>query len=632
MKIQYLDQTICADTKRKRTGVMKKKIGIIVAGILFIFIILIGNVIHNIGKQDGTEEKFDFKKWVKEDRQLKNVWIEKGEEKNVTILLNGQMYTLETENPLSETVKHTVGDLEITNEKVSKVILKPEKITGKVLVERDDYIEIEGYGKLELEDDFKVYRTYGQTVLEDLSIILVGYSTTDFVVANGKICAALVTKEFKPQNIRVLLKSQDYKEECHDKVVITSDSKYTVAYGKKSKEYDAGEKLTLNSESQWLKENGRVTIKSKEKDSKIKFFSFKRSQGNPSYRGSVEISLAKEGGLTVINELSLEEYLYAVIGSEMPLSHGEEALKVQAVCARSYAYQQLLNNSKKELGAHVDDSVSFQVYNNYEESQLTREAVDATKGVVLKVGNEVATAFYFSTSCGHTASGKEVWELGGNVGYLDGKVQSDNKKIENLTNEKVFKKFIDKKDKKAYDYSYPWYRWKVTLTAKDVKNSIDQNLEERYKANPNLILTQKDDGTYEKKQVGTIGTVRRMEVLKRGTGGIVEELKIIGSKAVVKILTEYNIRMILEPLSSTITRNDNTKIEGGLNLLPSAFFYIQEGVNEKTEEPYFIIHGGGYGHGVGMSQNGVKTLVDKGKKYDEVLKYYYTGTTFGNIY
>lgn len=612
---------------------MKKKIGIIVVGILLLFAILIGNIIHNIQYKEGRiEEKFDFQKWIKEDRQLKNVWIESGKDKTVTFLLNGEMQTLQSENPLSETVEHTVGDLEITNEKVSKVILKPEKISGKVLVEREDYIEVEGYGKLELEEDFKVYRTYGETVLEDLSIVLVGYSTTEFVVANGKICAALVTKEFKPQNIRVLLKSQDYKSDYHEKVEITSDSDYVVTYGKEEKEFASGKKLVLNTDHQWLKENERITIKPKKKDGRIKCLSFQRSQGNPSYKGTIEIRLVKEKGLTVINELSLEEYLYAVIGSEMPVSHGEEALKVQAVCARSYAYQQLLNNNRKELGAHVDDSVSFQVYNNYEESEIARKAVDATKGVVLKIGNEVATAFYFSTSCGYTTSGKEVWDLSGNVSYLEGKVQSDNKKTGDLTKEKKFKTFIDTKDNKAYDASYPWYRWKVTLTAADIKNSIDKNLEKRYQANPKLILTQKKDGTYESKQIGTVGEVKRMEVLKRGTGGIVRELKIIGTKAVVKVITEYNVRMVLEPLSATIIRNDDSKIEGGLTMLPSAFFYIQDGADEDSKEPYFILHGGGYGHGVGMSQNGVKTLVDKGKKYDEILKHYYKGTIFGNIY
>lgn len=611
---------------------MKRKLIIIIVGILLLFALLIGNVIKRMQDNQEQKEEFDFQQWIKEDHQLKNVWIEEGEGKEIKFLLNGELHILETENPLSESIEDTVGDLEIINQKVSKVILKPEKITGKVLVERENYIEIEGYGKLELEEDFKVYRTYGEAVLEDLSIVLIGYNNTDFVVANGKICAALVTKEFKAQNIRVLLKNQGYKEDTHKKVELTADTDYVVTYGEKEKTFSAGEKLSIEMNHKWLQESGRIIIKPKKEEGRIKFLSFKRDQGYASYRGTIEIEEIKDTGLSIINELSLEEYLYAVIGSEMPVSYGEEALKVQAVCARSYAYQQLLSNGRKELGAHVDDSVSYQVYNNYEESELTRKAVDSTKGVVLKMGEKVATAFYFSTSCGYTTTGKEIWDLDGDVSYLDGKVQSANKKVGNLTKESVFKKFITTKDEKAYDSDYPWYRWEVKLTASQIKTSIDQNLEARYKANPKLILTQKDDGSYESKQIGSVGEVRRVEILKRGTGGIVTELKIIGSKAVVKVLTEYNIRMVLAPLSAAITRNDGSKVENGLIMLPSAFFCIQAAEEEDTKEPYFILQGGGYGHGVGMSQNGAKALIDDGKKYDEVLSHYYTGTTFGNIY
>ena len=85
-------------------------------------------------------------------------------------------------------------------------------------------------------------------------------------------------------------------------------------------------------------------------------------------------------GIAVINELDIEEYLKCVVPSEMPVSYGVNALKCQAVCARSYAYTQLENNYYGEYGAHVDDSVAFQVYKNTNINEDSSKAVDETNG------------------------------------------------------------------------------------------------------------------------------------------------------------------------------------------------------------------------------------------------------------
>ena len=122
---------------------------------------------------------------------------------------------------------------------------------------------------------------------------------------------------------------------------------------------------------------GRISITTVNKEDKITILNVNKSYGNPSYRGDIEIALYDEG-LVIINEVPIEEYLYAVVPSEMPVRFGVEALKVQAVCARSYAYKQLMNNSYGKYGAHVDDSVNFQVYNNVEEKEDSIRAVKGT--------------------------------------------------------------------------------------------------------------------------------------------------------------------------------------------------------------------------------------------------------------
>ena len=89
----------------------------------------------------------------------------------------------------------------------------------------------------------------------------------------------------------------------------------------------------------------------------------------PQYRGKFEISIYDQG-LLLLNEFAPETYLFSVVASEMPLSFGLEALKVQAVAARTYALPPLGAASLLKYGAHVDDSVAFQVYNNVPENSV----------------------------------------------------------------------------------------------------------------------------------------------------------------------------------------------------------------------------------------------------------------------
>ena len=114
----------------------------------------------------------------------------------------------------------------------------------------------------------------------------------------------------------------------------------------------------------------------------ITICSIERSQGQPVYSGSLEIKKESDG-LVLINELYLEDYLKKVVPSEMPASYEKEALKAQAVCARTYAYRQIQGNTYGQYGAHVDDSTSFQVYNNITTSERTDQAVDETYGQML---------------------------------------------------------------------------------------------------------------------------------------------------------------------------------------------------------------------------------------------------------
>lgn len=576
---------------------------------------------------------------------IRNVWIMKGKGKQVDTFVSGLQKKFEGKYPLSNEIEKVVGDITIENQKVIQISVKPDIIKGKVLQSGKDFIEVDGYGKIPLDQEYKIYKIYGELSMESTNRILVGYDTTDFVVSGGKISAALIKESIKAKDIRVLLKTTDYADYYHNEVILTSDSDFTIRSKENEVSYTAGETVTITTDYELLSE-GRIKIETTSDTGKLQVMSIKRMDGNPKYRGMIEIS--KDGnGLLIVNELPLEEYLYAVIPSEMPTYYGIEPLKVQAVCARSYAYRHLLANSLNQYGAHVDDSVSYQVYNNIAENEDSILAVKDTYGQVIEYKGDVITAYYFSTSCGHTTMPEYVWANGQPIPYLKGKLMTveDSEEVvaqesirmyQDLSKEENFRKFINETDFPTYDSEFDWYRWNTTLNIEDIQNNMNKKLASRYQANPNLVLTltkpaqDGDDAVFESVPVDTIGDVVDISVRKRETGGIITELLITGSKQTVLVKTEYNIRHVLAPTNSKVIRNDASDVNG-LSLLPSAFFIIDKVVEDNALQN-ITLTGGGYGHGVGMSQNGVKAMADKGTKYEEIVTYFYEGTMIGFIY
>lgn len=574
-----------------------------------------------------------------------NVWIKKGEGTQVDTFINGLDKSFQAEYKLSNNIEKVVGDITIESQKIVQISVKPDMIQGKVLRTGEDFIEVEGYGEIPLDPDYRIYKIYGTLSVEPTSSILVGYDNTDFIVSEGKISAALITESIKAENIRVLIQTTGYKSIFHNEVEFTATGDFTVSSDEGDTSHKAGDIVTIKQDDKLL-EGQRITVKTASEDSKIQLLSIERACGNPKYRGTIDISKGDDG-LLVVNELPLEEYLYAVVPSEMPTSYGTEALKVQAVCARSYAYKHLMANSLSQYGAHVNDSVSYQVYNNIAENEDSILAVKDTYGKVIKYDGDVINALYFSTSCGHTTDAASVWANNIDYPYLTGKlmlVEPDDgtqtqdavSQYEDLSSEDSFRDFINAQDITTYDSSFNWYRWNVSINADNLKKVINNNLTARYNANPDLILTMTsaaEDGkeaVFESLPIDDIGSINDIEILKRETSGIVTELLITGSKKTVKVLKEYNIRTMLAPVYDTVTRMDGSEV-ANLNLLPSAFFLIdkEESDGKLTD---IKISGGGYGHGVGMSQNAVKALADSGKKYEDIISYFYEGTELGFIY
>ena len=290
----------------------------------------------------------------------------------------------------------------------------------------------------------------------------------------------------------------------------------------------------------------------------------------------------------------------------------------------------------KKHHADMDDSVSCQVYNNVPEDMRSRKAVNSTRGLVLTNKKDaVVQTYYYSTSWGYSASGKDVWNTETEVSYLQEKLQITEKssrksgiKSLDLSSEKRFADFIRKASFDTYDSKSEWYRWNVTINRKSLSNRIDTLLYSCYSSNPEFVLTQKSDGSYKQAPLKSIGEIRKLRVEKREKSGLATELVIVGKNNVVKVCTQYNIRKVLAPIYESVYYNGGKSV-ATISLLPSAAFYIADAV--KDGEASFQFVGGGFGHGTGMSQCGAERMAKLGKNYKEILAYYFEGTKLSGL-
>ena len=168
-----------------------------------------------------------------------------------------------------------------------------------------------------------------------------------------------------------------------------------------------------------------------------------------------------------------------------------------------------------------------------------------------------------------------------------------------------------------------WYRWTYQGTISS--EEIEKRLVARYAARPDLILTyDKTSDSYVNQEVGEVGTITNIEVVKRLPGGVADELLIETNKETYLVIGEYNIRYVLSDGVSEVVRNDGSAVTVS-NLLPSAYFIIEPETNFSDTIGTIALSGGGYGHGVGMSQNGAKQAALNGMTCEEILGLFYSG-------
>lgn len=525
----------------------------------------------------------------------KNVWIMGAGEEQLTSYVGylTRDLSIKTKIKNPEEMVNQVADIYLTDGEVKKVVLKKERVSGKVLEVREDFIEIEGYGQLALDEDFQMYRLYGEFRRQNLSMVVVGSDVQEFVVADGRICAGLAMHPFEAETIRVLVMDTGFHSIFHDTITLEFLGPGVMVIGEKEQSFKSGDTVTFHSGDSKLAKN-RVAFRPTDESVGIRVSTLSRGNGIPEYPGRLEIKQEPDG-LVLVNELYLEDYLKRVVPSEMPSSYEKEALKAQAVCARTYAWRQIMANSYKDYGAHVDDSTKFQVYNNIETSPNTDTAVNETYGKMVMYQGQVAEIYYFSTSCGHTTDGT-IWGANqSDYPYLKGITVKEGGGSMDLTDNQIFEEYI-KSCPDGFESEMGLYRWKTKLTSKQ--------------------LQQKVTG---------IGNITKVSMKERSTGGIGKVLLVEGSTGSKEIRGEGQIRAMLGNQNLEIEQQ-NGNILTGWDSLPSAFIAVESSQPDSDQVVTFTIYGGGYGHGVGMSQNGAQGMAKEGKNYKQILEFFFQGT------
>lgn len=557
-----------------------------------------------------------------DDVKYRNVLLKTYENGCVTVNVYGIIKKYNVRK-VEGVVENSLADIDISNGRLTGIDIKNDKISGKVLSVNDSYIEIEGYGKVPADMNFMIYDITQNDKVSGYDSIIVGYSLEDFIVAQGKICGAVKGRKLVQTNIRVMLKTTGYKQLFHDSVELVSDSVIHVSYGDNASDIMPGEHIIIDKDDERLA-SGRINFCTD--GGTICIESVKRGQGRPEYQGTIELALYDEG-IAVINELDIEEYLKCVVPSEMPVSYGVNALKCQAVCARSYAYTQLVNNYYGEYGAHVDDSVTFQVYNNTYRNADADTAVDETRGKAVYYDDEIVKTYYYSTSCGYST---DVCAWGSDDGsypmYGAVHIGSGDYNVD-MSNSAEFEHYIEETHDDDYDSGFALYRWNTTISAKDMSDNINSKL--AYASGKSAVYIYNENKELVRGNINSVGNIQSIEVLQRGCGGVVKLLKLQGSEAECVIAGENTIRTVLGSRRAVINTLSG---EAHYDILPSAFIVVKPVYDNQDNNTVsgYRIYGGGYGHGIGMSQNAVRRMSES-MDYQEILKFFYKGVQIKNV-
>lgn len=517
-----------------------------------------------IDETDGKEGKY----WFFEESlqtgkvvELENAYVYSSTNGQIEFLYDNINYSIEGNLEQSFT---GVADIVVDGDKISKVRIKPDVTSGvlhsynentiTVMCKTEDVStsvdgsELETANNIEelmRENALPIYKIEEEKIVQaNWNHMIIGTSKVRCVMENGQVCAVII-EESLPTDIRVVIKNG-------------SSIFYTELYVKKQSD---GSLINVSSH---MAEQGLEVFELSDDKGLVLCDEDGNALGE-TYEGSFRV-INTENGLVLVNQLPIETYVKYVLPSEMPKSFHEEALKAQAVCARTFAYAHMSNQSYAMYGANLDDSTSFQVYHAAGRFAETDAAVDATSGEIITCNGDLITCYYFSTSAGMT-NDMSVW--GSKTPEYIAMCKSE-------------------------DTESPFYRWKAYLDISSV-HEADR------------------------------GTLKSIEIIASNSAGYVTEVKLIYDKETVVVTKENDIRKALGVhLQETVLNNG--KIRTDLSMIPSANFKVLE-----VTDTQIVLEGGGFGHGIGMSQYGANQMANANFGYKAIIEHYYNNVVVKNI-
>ncbi len=298
--------------------------------------------------------------------------------------------------------------------------------------------------------------------------------------------------------------------------------------------------------------------------------------GGKKYSGNLSIFSADSLNLFLVNHLDLESYLQGVVPAEIFTDDvGKlEAIKAQAICARTYALKKMESRQKRPF--HVFADVRDQVYGGTGlRTKLGNQAVTETSGSALLFNNNLVDAYFHASCGGILEDASHVWQ---------------SPQIEYLKSQQ------DVTGKEFADLESPYFRWKKERTISQLDSMYNKNFGVSYLKN----VVQ-----------DTMDIPLRMLIIERSPSGRVKKMQVnYGTDQ--RELKGYEIRRFLGwPTDS---------------LLPSTLFSL------SASDSTIIINGAGNGHGVGMCQYGAMYKAQKGLQYYHILQSYFPGTVLKKVY
>ncbi len=302
-----------------------------------------------------------------------------------------------------------------------------------------------------------------------------------------------------------------------------------------------------------------------------------------------EFYLVKDsyGTWTLIQKINFDDYLAGVLPYEIGANSPLEALKAQAVIARTWG---IFNSERFNMDKyHLCITTQCQVYKpNASKNEKVQKAIKETTNIIITYQNKPINSFYHGSNGGISGKSSESWKIE-DAPYL--KTNIDGKDLSRKTfkfpiyNDSDLNQFLELEKKYFYGSKHSLFRWNKKISS----NKIIDNL-------------------IKSKIINGVDNQLHLKVIERGLSGRVTKLKITMTNSNEnKVLIKDDIRRVL-------------------TFLPSNLFTIN-----KLNNDLWLFKGGGFGHGVGLSQSGAIEMAELGFTYEQILNHYYQGTKLKKI-